>query len=73
MCINGRRYICCSAWYVVSNERDDPIPLLVQHIGKHGGKVMYFGSGVCEMYMCLSRSGMRREFGQGEYGTCVCV
>ena len=47
VCFNGRRYICCSAWYIVPNERDDPIPSHVQPIGKHGGKVMYFGSGVC--------------------------
>ena len=24
VCINGRRYVCCSEWYIVSNERDDP-------------------------------------------------
>ena len=43
MCINDRRYLCCNECYVVSNERAEPT-LTVQHIGAHGGKVMYFGS-----------------------------
>ena len=41
VCINGRRYVCCSKWYVVSNECDEPTSLLVQTIGAHGGAVMY--------------------------------
>ena len=28
VCINGRRYVCCSECYVVSNECDEPTPLL---------------------------------------------
>ena len=38
VCINGRRHVCCSECNVVSNES------LVQPIGAHGGKGMYFGS-----------------------------
>ena len=29
---------------MLSNERDEPTPLTVGHIGAHGGTVMYFGS-----------------------------
>ena len=43
MCIDGRRYVCCSECNVVSNECNDPTSCLVQPIGTHGGKVMYFG------------------------------
>ena len=28
VCINGRRYVCCSECYVVCNEFDDPTPSL---------------------------------------------
>ena len=42
--INGRRYVCCSEWYVVSNVCDEHTHCLVSPIGSHGGKVMYFGS-----------------------------
>ena len=38
VCSNGRRYVCCSKCYVVSNEST---PCFVQHIG---GEVMYFMS-----------------------------
>ena len=44
VCINGRRYVCCSECYVVSNECDKPIPLLVRHIGAHGDEIMYLVS-----------------------------
>ena len=45
VCINHRRYVCCSECYVVSNnECDEPTTCLVQPIGAHGGEVMYFGS-----------------------------
>ena len=44
VCINGRRYVCCSECYVVSNECDEPSPCLVRHNGVHVGEVMYFGS-----------------------------
>ena len=43
VCINGRRYVCCSEYNVVSNECNEPNPCLVQHIGTHGGEVIYFG------------------------------
>ena len=44
VCIYGRRFVCCGACNVVSNESGEPTPCLVQPIGAHGGKVMYFGS-----------------------------
>ena len=37
VCINGRRYVCCS-------ECNEPTPCRVQPIGAHGGEVMYFVS-----------------------------
>ena len=42
VCINDRRYVCCSECNVVSNERNEPSSCVVQPIGKHGGEVMYF-------------------------------
>ena len=42
VCINGRRDVCCSECYGVSNECNEPTPCLVHHIGAHGGEVMYF-------------------------------
>ena len=33
VCINGRRHVCCSECYVVSNESDEPISCLVQPVG----------------------------------------
>ena len=44
LCINGRRYVCCSECYPVSNERDEPTPCPVRPIDAHGGEVMYFMS-----------------------------
>ena len=43
VCIDGRRYVCCSECNVVSNESNEPTSCLVQPIGTHGGEVMYFG------------------------------
>ena len=43
VCIDGRRYVCCSECNVVSNECNEPTPCLVQPIGSHGCEVMYFG------------------------------
>ena len=43
VCIDGRRYVCCSECNVVSNECNEPTSCLVQPIGTHGGEVMYFG------------------------------
>ena len=42
LCINGRRYVCCSECNVVSNKYHEPTSCLVQPIGTHGGEVMYF-------------------------------
>ena len=41
VCIDGRRYACCSECDVVFNECNEPTSCLVQHIGTHGGEVMY--------------------------------
>ena len=41
VCINGRRYVCCSECNVVSNEYNEPTSCFVQPIGTHGGEVMY--------------------------------
>ena len=43
VCINGRRYDCCSECNVVSNECNEPTSCLVKPIGTHGSEVMYFG------------------------------
>ena len=43
VCINGRRYVCCSECNVVSDKCNEPTSCLVQPIGTHGGEVMYFG------------------------------
>ena len=42
VCINDRRYVCCSESNVVSDECDEPTPCVVQPVGVHGGEVMYF-------------------------------
>ena len=43
VCINGRRYVCCGEWYVVSNQYDEPTSCLVQSIGAHCCEVINFG------------------------------
>ena len=43
VCIDGRRYVCCSECNVVSNEYNEHTSCLVQPISTHGGEVMYFG------------------------------
>ena len=43
VCMDGRRYVCCSECNVVSNECNEPTYCLVQPIGTHGGEVMYVG------------------------------
>ena len=43
VCIDGRRYVCCSACDVVSNECNEPTSCLVQPIVAHCCEVMYFG------------------------------
>ena len=42
VCIDGRRYVCCSECNVY-NECNESTPCLVQPIGTYGGEVMYFG------------------------------
>ena len=44
VCIDGRRYVCCNEYNVVSDECDKPTPSLVEPVGAHGGEVMYFWS-----------------------------
>ena len=43
VCIDSRRYVCCSECNVLSNECDEPTSCLVQPFGTNGGEVMYFG------------------------------
>ena len=43
VCIDGRRYVCCSECNVVSNKCNEPTSCLVQPIGTRGGDVMFFG------------------------------
>ena len=43
VCINSRRYVCCSECDVVSNGCNEPTSCLVQPIGAHCCEVMYFG------------------------------
>ena len=63
VCIDGRRYVCCSDCNAVSNVCSEPTFCLLQPIGTHGGEIMYFG--------CV--------FFRGELGflncddTCMCV
>ena len=63
MRINGRRYVCCSECYVVSNECDETNPCLVRPICVNGGKVMYI------WIFCF-----RGELGfLNSYDICMCV
>ena len=63
VCINSRRYVCCSECDVVSNECNEPISCLVQPIGAHCCEVMYF--------WCV---GFRGELGfLNCYDVCMCV
>ena len=43
VCINSRRYVCCSECNVVSNECNEPTSCIVQPIGAHCCEVMYVG------------------------------
>ena len=43
VCINGRRYVCCSECNVVSNECNELTSCLMQHIGSRCCEVMYLG------------------------------
>ena len=63
VCIDGRRYVCCSECNFVSNECDEPTSCLVHPIGVHCCEVMYFG--------CL---GFRGELGFLNCDDiCMCV
>ena len=42
VCIDGRRYVCCSECNVVSNECNEPTSFLVQSIGAHCCEIIYF-------------------------------
>ena len=42
VCIDGRSYVCCSDYNVISNECNKPTSCLVQPIGAHGGERMLF-------------------------------
>ena len=43
VCINSRKYVCCSECDLVSNECNEPTSCLVQSIGAPCCEVMYFG------------------------------
>ena len=63
VCINSRRYVCCSKCDVVSNECNEPTSCLVQPIGAHCCEVMYV--------VCF---GVRGELGFLNYDdVCMCV
>ena len=63
VCINSRRYVCCSEFNVVSNECNEPTSCLVQPIGPHCCEVMYF--------VCF---GFRGELGFLNCNdVCICV
>ena len=40
VCIDGRRYVCCSECNVVSNECNEPNTCLVRPIGTHDDELM---------------------------------
>ena len=42
VCIDDRKYVCCSECNVVSNESNERTSCLVQPIGSHCCEVMYF-------------------------------
>ena len=43
VCIDGRRYVCCSECNLISDECNEPTSCLVQPISSHCYEVMYFG------------------------------
>ena len=43
VCIDGRRYVCCSECNIVFNKCNEPTSCLVQPICAHYCEVMYFG------------------------------
>ena len=42
VCINSRRYVCCSECDVVSNECNEPTSCLVQPLAAHCCEAMFF-------------------------------
>ena len=42
VCMNGRRYICCSECNVVSDYCGEPTPCRVQYVDAYGREVIYF-------------------------------
>ena len=63
VCIDGRRYVCCSGCNVVSNECNEPTSCLVQPVGARCCEIMYF--------MCF---GFRGELGFLNCDdVCLCV
>ena len=63
VCMDGRMYVCCSEYNVVSNESDEPTSCIVQPIGTHDCEVKYFWC-VC----------FRGDLGfLNCYDTCMCV
>ena len=79
VCIDDRRYVCCSECNVVSNKCNEPTSCLVQPICMHGGEVMYFGC-VCFMgelgfesvYVDLQYNEISLTFTAGSVSLC-CV
>ena len=63
VCIDGRRYVCCSECNVVSNEYNEPTSCLVQPIGSHCCEVMYFG--------CFGIRGVLSFLNCDDVGMCV--
>ena len=56
MCINSRRYVCCSECDVVSNECNEPTSCLVQAIGAHCCEVIisiYVFNDFSPIYDCI--------------------
>ena len=43
VCIDGRRYVCCSECNVIYYECNELTSCIVQPIGTHGDEIMYFG------------------------------
>ena len=63
VCINSRRYVCCSECDDVSNECNEPTSCLWQPIGTHCCEAMYF-------FVCF---GFRGELGFLNYDdVCMC-
>ena len=63
VCIDSRRYVCCSEYNVVYNECNEHTSCLVQPIGAHCCEIMYFG-----------RFGFRGELGFLNCDdVCMCV